>query len=112
MKLQPIVYTTNMERAVDWYGKVLAANPIYTSDIWTSFAVGDAALGIHHVEERAAASNVELSLIATSPLEEVHGRLVAAGIAIERGIQDEPFGRSLLLRDPDGSAVQVNEHHE
>jgi len=110
MKLQPIIYTTDMARTVDWYGKVMGIAPSYSSDIWTSFAVDGATLGIHHAEGRATGSNVELSLIATEPLEDVMAKLVAGGIPVERGIEDETFGRSLLLRDPDGSPVQINEH--
>jgi hypothetical protein len=40
----------------------------------------------------------------------VVGRLAGAGVAIERGITDETFGRSILLRDPDGTPLQINEH--
>lgn len=110
MQLQPIVYTTDMERVVDWYRRVLGSDPAYTSDVWTSFTVGSATLGVHHVDERPAESNMVLSLVAEEPLDDVVRRLDAEGVAIERGIQDEPFGRSLLLRDPDGSPIQVNEH--
>lgn len=110
MRLQPIVYTTDVEMAVAWYSKVLGAAPGYSSDMWTSFAVGDGALGIHYVEERAGESKVGLSLLTTDPLEQVVSRLEAAAIGIERGIQDETFGRSILVRDPDGSLVQINEH--
>jgi len=110
MKLQPIVYTTGMEAAVDWYRRMLGSEPAYASDVWTAFAVGDAALGIHRVEEVPAGSKVELSLIATQPLEEVIARLEASAVEITRGIQDETFGRSLVVTDPDGTAIQINEH--
>lgn len=110
MQLQPIVYTTDMERAVAWYGLVLDTDPAYASDVWTSFSVGSATLGVHHVTERPVDSNVVLSLIAEGSLDEELIRLEESGIAIARGIQDEPFGRSLVVLDPDGGAVQINEH--
>ena len=110
MRLQPIVYTTDMDAAAAWYRAVLGADAAYVSDMWTAFPVGDATLGVHRVEEMADGSRVELSLVATEPLEEVVSRLETAGVAIERGIQDETFGRSILLRDPSGNPVQVNEH--
>lgn len=110
MRLQPIVYTANMDRTVEWYRKVLDADPSYSSDVWTSIPVGDATLGIHLTANHVPESNVELSLIATESLESLTGRLAAAGVIPQRGIQDEAFGRSLVLEDPDGSLVQINEH--
>lgn len=110
MKLQPIVYTTNMDQAVAFYGAVLGTEPTYRSAMWTSFAVGDAALGLHHVDALPEASRGELSLVATDALETVLARLAEAGIAPKEGIREQPFGRSFLLVDPDGSPLQVNEH--
>ena len=110
MRLQPIVYTTDMAGTVEWYRKVLSAEPVHASDMWTSFAVGDATLGVHAVDEQRKGSGVELSFVATEPLDQVVSRLEASGVAIERGLQDETFGRSILLRDPPGNPVQVNEH--
>ena len=111
MRLQPIVYTTDMDGSVAWYSSVLAIDPVYASDMWTAIPVGDATLGIHRVEAMPDRSRMELSLVATTPLEDVVARLEAAGVEVERGIQDETFGRSILLRDPAGNPVQVNEHH-
>ena len=110
MKLQPIVYTTDMEAAAAWYARVLGTDAVYASEMWTAFAVGDATLGVHTVAELAEGSRVELSLVATEPLEDIVARLDGVGVAVERGIQDETFGRSILLRDPAGNPVQVNEH--
>ncbi len=110
MRLQPIVYTPDMEATIDWYGKVLGVGPGYTSDMWTTFTVAGATLAVHYAAEKRTGSGVELSLIATEPLDDVLQRLKRIGVAIERGIQDEAFGRSLLLRDPNGSPVQINEH--
>lgn len=59
----------------------------------------------------AERGRVELSLVATEPLEAVLERLGAAGIEPVRGISDEAFGRSVVLEDPDGTPVQVNEHN-
>ena len=46
---------------------------------------------------------------ATEPLEELIERW-GDEVEITRGIQDETFGRSLLVTDPDGTIIQVNEH--
>jgi len=111
MKLQPIVYVTDMERAVGWYSTVLAVSPDYQSPAWTSLPVGDATLGLHITDKRAQESQMALSLVATERLEDVAQRLEAAGITIAKPICEEDFGRSLVVVDPDGTAIQVNEHH-
>lgn len=110
MRLQPIVYTTDLEAAVDWYGRVLGTAPNYRSAVWTTFGVGSGSLAIHRVDAAPEGSKVALSLIATEPLEEVLARVEPFDVVVERGIQDETFGRSIVLRDPDGLAIQVNEH--
>jgi hypothetical protein len=44
-----------------------------------------------------------------SPLEEVERHLQGAGFPPEGTIVDQEWGRSLLVRAPDGSIVQVDE---
>nr|NIR37005.1 hypothetical protein [Actinomycetota bacterium] len=80
MRLQPIVYTQDVARAVTWYSVVLGTEPGYQSEAWTSFPVGDASLGIHHVEGLPVRGRVELSLVATESLEDLVERIGADGI--------------------------------
>lgn len=112
MRLQPIVYTKDMTKAITWYGNVLGLVPSYQSDVWTTFDVGGAYLAIHRVDgDLANESRIGISLVATDPLEDLMQRWSATGqVEVVRGIQDETFGRSLLLADPDGTFIQVNEH--
>lgn len=110
MKLQPIVYVTDMDRSVEWYCTVLGARPGYRSPAWTSLPVGDATLGLHIIDSRSEGSHVALSLVATEALEAVSSRLEEAGITIAKPICEEDFGRSLVVVDPDGTTIQVNEH--
>jgi uncharacterized glyoxalase superfamily protein PhnB len=111
VKLQPIIYTEDMKRAVDWYGTVIGSEPAFRSDMWTSFDLDGATLGIHRADSLAERGRVELSLVTTEPLEAVLLRLADHGIEPKQAIQDQPFGRSIVLDDPDGTPVQVNEHH-
>jgi catechol 2,3-dioxygenase-like lactoylglutathione lyase family enzyme len=111
MRLQPIVYTQAMDRAVEWYATVLGDMPEYRSDVWTSFRTGSGHLALHRTDELPEGSRVELSLITEIPLEQGEERLASGGIEIARGIQEETFGRSLVLEDPEGLTIQVNEHH-
>ena len=73
--------------------------------MWSELRAGDGAVLALHGEIDGNAGHVELSLGADSPLESLAERDDVA-----RGIADEAFGRSLVLRDPNGLAIQVNQH--
>jgi hypothetical protein len=53
---------------------------------------------------------MELALLSHEPLASLVDQLRAAGVTVENEIADEAFGRSLLLHDPDGLPIQINEH--
>lgn len=110
MRLQPIVYTTRMDDAIAWYSAILGSTPEYASDSWTSFAVRGGHLALHAASRLRDGGRTVLSLVAEEPLEELIARLAASGIEPRRGLQDETFGRSVVLEDPEGLLIQVNEH--
>ena len=109
----PIVYVTDMDRAVAFYGALgFAADPQASSPMWTELKAGErAVLALHRDAAPATPERlrVELALVATAPLEAVSRDLAARGIACGP-IVDEAFGRSMLGRDPDGLEIQINQH--
>jgi len=112
MKLMPIVYVTDMERSIAFY-RALGFEVDVAGTTWTQLAAGERAiLALHATPEAhgAGANPVELAFIAEEPLEVLLERLREHGIEPARGIADEAFGRSVVLRDPDGLPLQVNEH--
>jgi hypothetical protein len=109
MKLMPIVYVTNMERSVEFY-RAFCDTVRSQSAMWTEFAIGDARFALHFVTPLPKESRIELAFLATAPLEQVVAALEKRGISLERAITDEAFGRSILVRDPDGLPIQINEH--
>ena len=112
MRIQPIIYTHDSPRSVAWYSKVLEVEPSHVSEMWSTFEVGGATLAIHKVDgDLPPESRVAISLVAAEPLEKLVERWSSVPeIEILRGIEDETFGRSLLLSDPDATVIQVNEH--
>lgn len=106
MQLQPIVYVTDMHRSIDWYATLLGVAPAQASDHWTTFSLGDATLALHLADDQSGPGSVELSLVATGSLEEVSSRTSRSS-----AIDEQPFGRSFIAVDPDGTRIQVNEHH-
>lgn len=108
MKLQPIVYVAKMESSIEWYSGLLGVTPDLVGGHWTTFPLGGGHLALHLAGSPTAAGatgGVELSLVVGEPLEQVVAR-----VEPKRGIADEAFGRSLIVQDPDGNLIQVNEH--
>ena len=130
LKLMPIVYVREMARSLNFYLALgLEADYLQRDGVWSSLKAGDALLGLHVLDPFPAAHDgspstaddgspsptqqtgrVELALVSQKPLETLVAHLTEQGIVPARAIRQEPFGRSLLLRDPDGLLLQVNEH--
>lgn len=105
MRLQPIVYVTDMASSLGFYGRLLDALPAVTSEHWSTFDLDGATLALHLTDEATGAGMVELSLVADGPLEQTFERMVDPSPIVE-----QPFGRSFRVSDPDGTVIQVNEH--
>ncbi len=111
----PIVFVTDMAASVAFYRRLgfEPAGPV--NEQWTELRAGDRALlALHGTDGTEPVSpahgRVELAFAAPGRLEDVLAELRAAGAEVVRGITDEPFGRSLVVADPDGLPLQVNEH--
>ncbi|MCE2488920.1 MAG: VOC family protein [Anaerolineae bacterium] len=114
LKLMPIVYVREMARSLDFYLALgLQADYVQRDGVWSSLRAGDASLGLHVLDPLPPlqeTDRVALALVSDGPLEALVARLDEQGVTPARGIQPESFGRSLLLRDPDGLLIQVNQH--
>ena len=109
MKLMPIVYVSDMQRSVDFYR--LFCDGIHSqSGMWSEFSIGDSRFALHRADPIPERSRIELAFLSTTPLEQVVDHLKSGGVVLEREITDEAFGRSILVRDPDGLPIQINEH--
>lgn len=100
----PIVYVTDMDASLAFY-ESLGFEIMSRSEMWSRLRAGDGAVLALHGAGPEGAAQVELALVAEEPLERVAER-----VPPRRGIADEAFGRSLVVEDPDGMRIQVNEH--
>lgn len=107
MRLMPIRYTTDVEGMTRFYQALgLPVQARSRPGGWVELAA-PGTLAIHRCDAGNAGS-CELAFEAEEPLERVVDRLRRAGFS-PRGIVDESHGRSVRIRDPDGTWVQVNE---
>jgi catechol 2,3-dioxygenase-like lactoylglutathione lyase family enzyme len=106
----PIVYVTDMEASLGFY-RALGLDPRTVGASWSVLAAGPTELALHSSSIGAQrARPLELAMVAGARLEDVRDTVEAAGLALARGIADEAFGRSLVVRDPDGLEIQINQH--
>jgi len=116
MIVMPIIYVTDIEASVRFYSALgLTERRRSRSDNWVELAGEGGLLALHRStgENRPTNGRVELSLATTEPLERVREALVNADITSAGSVMDEAFGRSLVVTDPDGLEIQINEHdHE
>ena len=106
----PIVYVTDMDASVAFY-RALGFEPQHVGATWSVLAGGGTQLALHGASIGAQrARPLELAASSRMALEEVLSRADEHGLEIVRGIADEAFGRSLIVKDPDGLQIQVNEH--
>ena len=111
MKPTPFIYTTDMERSIAWYHQLIPDATVRSmSQWWSELDIDGMTLAFHAASEVDETADAGLSFTSSEPLETVLTRLEAAGVEPVRGIQDEPFGRSMVLRDPEGFEFQVNQY--
>ena len=112
MKPVTIVYVTDMDASLAWYRRLLPqATLVSSSPYWSELDFGDAAsLALHAAGEVSPGSQLGLALTADRPLETIRDDLAGWNIHVAGGLEEQPFGRSMVIHDPDGLPIQINEH--
>jgi hypothetical protein len=109
MQLMTILFPSDMEAVVDFY-QALGMTPRKRGKLWSEMQLGDAFLGLQCGDAWVRGEKINLVLVSHIPLEDMIKKLQANGIVIENEITDEAYGRSLILHDPDGFPVMLNEY--
>jgi len=116
MVVMPIVYVTDIQASVRFYSALgFEERRRSRSDNWVELAGEGGKLALHRSTggNRPTNGRVELSLEMPGRLEQLREALLNAGVTSAGPIIDEAFGRSLVVTDPDGLEIQINEHdHE
>ncbi len=108
-QLLALVYPSEMSSSLRFY-RALGLKPTKQGTLWSELEVGDARLGLQVADPFARGEKIHLSLVCPRPLEELIKHLTDQGIIVNNEITDEAFGRSLLLHDPDGNLIMINEY--
>jgi lactoylglutathione lyase len=112
-----VIFARDMAAMRHFYGTVLGF-PVLNelSASWIAYQVGSTTLALAEHGRRfkdaapaAGVLSVQLAFRVPPPLvDECAKELSAAGVKIESGPTDEPFGhRTLFFRDPDGNILEI-----
>jgi catechol 2,3-dioxygenase-like lactoylglutathione lyase family enzyme len=103
----------DLAEAVRFYAALgLRSEAQSRSGHWVELAAAGGGLGLHDAAIAAdgqGRAGVALNFVADEPLEAIEQRLRAAGFSPEGTIVDQEWGRSLLVRAPDGTLIQIDE---
>jgi catechol 2,3-dioxygenase-like lactoylglutathione lyase family enzyme len=113
MRIRPIHFVADVEQSLRFY-EALGLRPDVRSRSghWIELTAAGGELAIHDgavADDGEGREGVVLTFVADEPLEDVERRLRSAGFPPEGTIVDQAWGRSLLVRGPDGAVVQVDE---
>jgi catechol 2,3-dioxygenase-like lactoylglutathione lyase family enzyme len=117
LRIRPIHFVPDVAAAVRFYEALgLRVEVSSRSAHWVELSAAGGELGLHDAAVAADGEGREglaLNFVSDEPLKEVERRLRGAGFVPERRIVDQEWGRSLYVRAPDGSMVQIDEQdHE
>jgi predicted enzyme related to lactoylglutathione lyase len=104
-----LIYPTNIERSVNFY-RTLGFTLSTERKLWAELRLGDAALGLQGSDPWVRGEQIRLVLISKVDLEELIAELQKNGIRVDHEIADEAYGRSVLIHDPDGNPILINEY--
>jgi catechol 2,3-dioxygenase-like lactoylglutathione lyase family enzyme len=113
MKVRPIHFVPDVEEATRFYQTLgLEVQTRARTGHWVELTAGGGELALHDAGMAADGQGREgmlVSLVAEEPLEALERRLRAAGFPPQGTVVDQEWGRSLFVRAPDGTLVQIDE---
>ena len=113
MRVRPVHFVPDVEDAARFYEALgLELQERARTGGWIELRASGGELGLH---DAATAADGEgrrgllFTFVADEPLEALATRLRAAGFPPEGDAVDQEWGRSLFVRAPDGTIVQIDE---
>ena len=112
MRVRAIHFVGDVQQALSFYEALGLAEAVRDrAGRWVELRAAGGEVALHDgpsADDGAGREGVLFTLVADEPLEDVAGRLHAAGFPPEGEPVDQPSGRSLFVRAPDGTMVQID----
>jgi catechol 2,3-dioxygenase-like lactoylglutathione lyase family enzyme len=113
MRVRPVHFVPDVDDAVRFYEALgLEVRARARTGGWIELRANGGELGLHDSATAAdgeGRTGVLFSFVAEEPLEALAARLRAAGFPPDGDAVDQEWGRSLFVRAPDGTRVQIDE---
>jgi methyltransferase (TIGR00027 family) len=111
LNLRSVIYNVDdLQKAKDWYGKVLDAKPVIDQSSFVSFSIGNDKLGLNLVDHSLLGDgSTSAAYWAVSDIRAEYKRLIENGAVEQGGIRD--MGEGLLLatvKDPFGNILGIS----
>jgi predicted enzyme related to lactoylglutathione lyase len=102
-----ILHVRDIAAARDFYKETLGLGLEGESPAFVQFEVpGGATFALQKDEQSAPTANIELWW-EVADVDAEHAALVKRGVEMVSGPQDQPFGRTLTFKDPEGNLVNL-----
>lgn len=104
------VYSEDFDRICRFYEEALGIAGDRLGPSWCALPTGQSRFAVHRQDPREPQATDPFRVdFVVEHMEAALERCEAAGAVLIRGIQDEAFGRSALLRDPEGRTFTLIE---
>ena len=104
------IYCSDLERSIEWYGRVLGLELAYSGPVGAFFDVGDTILGLRQSHTRSDALSEQHLAFAVDDLDAAFEQLSAHGVEVlERGVITEGYlpGQHFFdIAGPDGEDIE------
>lgn len=109
MKLLSIRYCGDLPLAEKFYSALgLTLNEQTSSPVWRELEAAGGSFALHPKQEGENSPAFELSFETSDSLESLQEKVQAAGFD-SGSIHSEDYGRHLILTDPEGLQIRINE---
>ncbi len=113
MRVRPIHFVPDVDEATRFYEALgLKAQARARTGHWIELTASGGELALHDTTTAADGQGREgmlVNFIAEERLEALERRLRAAGFPPQGTVVDQEWGRSLFVRAPDGTVIQIDE---
>ncbi len=113
MRVRSIHFVPDVDEALRFYEALgLTVQARARTGHWIELAASGGELSLHDTTTVADGQGREgmlVSFITEEPLETLERRLLEAGFPPQGTVVDQEWGRSLFVRAPDGTVVQIDE---
>jgi catechol 2,3-dioxygenase-like lactoylglutathione lyase family enzyme len=105
------LFTSNVQEMIDFYRKLLEAEPVAKSEGMAIFMAGSTKVMIHKSYEPKPGELPSESHLAFSVanVDQACNELQSQGLKVEIAANDYYWGRSAYLRDPDGHLIELSQ---